>query len=649
MQGHSSVFGSGNRGLPLITSLRSVEVQRRCIGNRRHIDSERIGHGFRCRAVNGGRRNGQVEGTTEILRGTNFQVRQNCRINGNRTVYDQNFIGHRLSCCRGHVENLSAIGDVGNHNRVKGVARTIGTGHNTQFERRVFRTGDRIQGQGRIVGNVRILLFFLFRLRRRFVGIVKSCRTTGFHRRRQRHLRNQFDFLEGIGLRFRFGCVRISGSFADGCFFVTTSHFKIGQANGFDIDFRLGFRFRRRIVFLSLIKVSKTIGRYICATRSSIKVVEIFRFGIALNGFTLKAKVVDVALVQRQVTQSVGEGVDHLLRFDDHRFHRCGRKAGHNCEFVSAVQHRHTTVVDDDDFTDEAIGFFHQHDIEVLTVRQIQADLGAANTDGRDWGVQGHRVGIGFRHLAGHEGEHTLHHRHGHGAFLRARIVNHFIQNHAAVFGHGERGFVCQDHTDGTVFTGFENIALIDRVAQLQFDTGTVRPHGGHRTHQLFDLTNGLFDNAFRTRLGYHSRGGRAGQTRGQIAGHLSALFGCQVRLRIDHEVILHDDLTAVRPGQNKVGALMRVIGRSRVKPFGDHQRFAGGRFYGRGGCISRRHAECAVVLVVGSHGSKPSDAINLRSMGSSRSLDATPENAKCRSRRRNRRIDFCLISGKKN
>ena len=324
----------------------------------------------------------------------------------------------------------------------------------------------------------------------------------------------------------------------------TTGHVEVGQAVGVNAVVTAG----------SGIEVGQPIG--IHALR---------------HGFALKAEVVDVVELQRQITQRRGKGADHVRGVEHDRIGRRQAKVGDHREFVGAVEHAHATVVHDHDFTHETVGFFHQGDLEVLAVRNVEANLGTANTDGGHGGVQGHRVRVGLCDVTRHEREHALHDRHGHGTFHGARVIDHFVQDHAALFGHGEGRFVGKDNADGAVGTGFKNVTLEHRVTDLQFDLGAVGTDHGNGAGKFFDLTDGLFGNA-RTGLGDHARGRRACQTRGKIAIDLGALRAHQVRLRINHEIIGDRDLATVGPGHDQIGAFVGEIGRCRIQALGQGQ-----------------------------------------------------------------------------
>ena len=327
--------------------------------------------------------------------------------------------------------------------------------------------------------------------------------------------------------------------------------------------------------------------------------------------FALQAEIIGVFMARRQVAQGGGEAFDHLLRIDDDAFRRCGEHGVHHRVFIGAVQNGDTSVVHDNDFTDEAVGFFHQHDVEFLTIRDIDTHLGTADTDGGHRRVQRHGVRIGFGDLTGHEGEHTLHHGHGHGTFLSAGVVNHFVQNHAAFFGHGERGFVGQDHTDGAVGIGFENVALEHRIARVQFNAGTIHADHGDRAFNAVDRTDGLFLDSFAAGLGYHSRRVGVGQVIGQIGRHFRTLIGLQRGLRLNGVEILDHNLGAVGPRQDQVGTIVVIVRRRRVQTFGQDQRIAAGCIEDEAltfGCAGRKDA---VVLIIGSHDIKPSENVS--------------------------------------
>ena len=194
-----------------------------------------------------------------------------------------------------------------------------------------------------------------------------------------------------------------------------------------------------------------------------------------------------------QLFQRIAEGTEQFAPLHDPDFRRRGREVGNGRGLVGPVHHLHATVVGDDDFTNEPVGFFHQHHVHALAfTADIQTDLGAADTDGGHRGIQGHGVGVGLGDLTGHESEHALQGGQIYGALLSRRVVDHFIENDAAAFAHGESGFVGKQDADGAIVAGFDNVALVDGIAFLQFDAGPVGAHGEHRARQVFDVTDGL-------------------------------------------------------------------------------------------------------------------------------------------------------------
>ena len=177
---------------------------------------------------------------------------------------------------------------------------------------------------------------------------------------------------------------------------------------------------------------------------------------------------------------------------DCHGLRRLDLEAANLGLRIRAVQHLGAAIVGDDNFADEAVGLLHQDDVHFAVFRNLQADLRTADTDGGHRGVQGHGVRIGFRDLTGHESEHALQCGERNRAFLRARIINHFVQDHLAALTHGERGLISQQHAQGAVRAGFQNITLINRVADLQLDPSAVGPKRPNFAGQVFNVTDGL-------------------------------------------------------------------------------------------------------------------------------------------------------------
>ena len=213
----------------------------------------------------------------------------------------------------------------------------------------------------------------------------------------------------------------------------------------------------------------------------------------------------------RQRTKVVAIGRGDLCVTHNREVRRRRIKTHHRGKRVGVVQNLHAAIVGDHDFADEAELFFHQGHAKAGAVAQIKTDLGTANTDGRHRCIQGHRVGVGLRNLTGHERKHALQCGDRDRTFLRARIVDHFVQHHAAFGAHRERRIVRQKHTNAAVVTGFQNVALEHLVAGLQLNARTVDADRPDFAFQVFDFTDRLTVGA-----GDHRR----------AAGGITALLG---------------------------------------------------------------------------------------------------------------------------
>ena len=138
----------------------------------------------------------------------------------------------------------------------------------------------------------------------------------------------------------------------------------------------------------------------------------------------------------------------------------------------------------DHDLANEAVGFLHVDDGQVLAVGNVDTGLGAANADGGDRGLQDHGIRVGLGDLAADEGENALQDRDRQAAFLRARIVDHFVEDHAALGAHGEGGLIGEHDTDATVGGRFQNVTLEDRIAARKLHPAAIGAGCGNCSRQ---------------------------------------------------------------------------------------------------------------------------------------------------------------------
>ena len=285
------------------------------------------------------------------------------------------------------------------------------------------------------------------------------------------------------------------------------------------------------------------------------------------------------------------------------RLGRRGIGVGDGRALVGQVKNLNAASVRNNHLADEAIGFFHQHNAEIgRTIggfAEIDAHLRAANTDGGDGRFQCHRIGINLGHLTRNEGKHTLQHRHGNAAFLGARIVNHFVQNHAPVFGHGKCGFIGKDDADGAFFTRLQHIALEHRIAGFQFDPVTIGADRHDRSRNAINLTDGLSIGGRRGLRHFLGRRENARQMGRGIAGQFGAARGFQHRRRFLIEITFDHDLGAIRRGDHHIRSRLGELRIAEVDAGGQHDRAIGAHLNGgalAGGTVAVRQGQVFVV-----------------------------------------------------
>lgn len=169
----------------------------------------------------------------------------------------------------------------------------------------------------------------------------------------------------------------------------------------------------------------------------------------------------------------------------------------------------------------------------------------------------------------------SRHHGYGQRALLGLRRVDHFVQGHGAVFGHGERGFIGQHDADGPIGAGLQNIALIDGVAVGQFDLGAVGTGRRYRSENRIDLANGFAKNVGigSGGLGHLGWSLRPGEFAGQLRANGGAVCGNKIGRYVEGKVIGNDNLAAVGPGQDQIGARLAEIRLGQRKSIGQRKR----------------------------------------------------------------------------
>ena len=223
----------------------------------------------------------------------------------------------------------------------------------------------------------------------------------------------------------------------------------------------------------------------------------------------------------------------------------------------------------------------------------------AANTDRGDRRFQGHGIGINLGHLTRNEGKHALQHRHRNAAFLGARIVNHLVQNHAPVFGHGKCGFVGKDDADGAIFARLQHIALEHRIAGFQFDAIAIGADRHDRARNAIDLTDGLSIGGRRGLRHLFGRRENPRQMGRGIAGQFGAARGFQHRRRFLIEIAFDHDLGAIRRGDHHIRARLGKLGVAEVDAGGQHDHPIGANLNSgdlAGGAVPVRQGQVFVV-----------------------------------------------------
>ena len=114
-----------------------------------------------------------------------------------------------------------------------------------------------------------------------------------------------------------------------------------------------------------------------------------------------------------------------------------------------------------------------------------------------------------------------MHHLGIEDAALRVRVIDHFVHDHAAVTVQGEDG-VIDEHNGGVALSpGFQNVALINGIANRQCRFHAVRMGDGYRPLAFAHLADGLAQagKSDPRRLRHHGGGMRPRQVRHHIRG----------------------------------------------------------------------------------------------------------------------------------
>ena len=317
----------------------------------------------------------------------------------------------------------------------------------------------------------------------------------------------------------------------------------------------------------------------------------------------VRAVVIAGANRRRQGIQGIGERFANFRALEHARLGRRGISAGDGRALIGQVEDLNAAGVGNHHLANEAVGFLHQHYSEIGRAigvfAEIDTHLRAANTDGGDRRFQGHRIGIDLGHLARNEGKYALQHRHGNAAFLGARIVNHFVQNHAPVFGHGKCRFIGEDDADGAFFARLQHIALEHRIAGFQLDPVAIGANRNDGAGDAFNLTDGLVIGSRRGLRHFLGRRENPRQMGRRIARQFGAARSFQHRRRFLIEIAFDNDLGTIRRGDHQVRSRLAELGIAEVDAGGQHDRAIGANLYGgalAGGAVAVRQGQVFVV-----------------------------------------------------
>jgi len=213
-------------------------------------------------------------------------------------------------------------------------------------------------------------------------------------------------------------------------------------------------------------------------------------------------------------------------------------------------------LVGEHELADRAVGFRQQH-THRDAVGQFEAasDLGAANSDGTRGRAHLHGVGTGLGDLAGDEHESAGHHRHERRAGIGCGVVDQLVEHHLGVAAERECGAVQKGDLHRAIRGGLQNIALIDRGADVELHRKAVGAGGGDRTLDRLDLPDVRRHIQCGGELGDLRQSRRAGQRLHQIARQIMALQGHQISRMSGREIVDHDNLAALGAGDDQIRA----------------------------------------------------------------------------------------------
>ena len=383
---------------------------------------------------------------------------------------------------------------------------------------------------------------------------------------------NVGDFV-GIGV----GVVITTGSGFKVVKIVTVIDVDVGQFLGL-----FGFGLFRHLfldLFYNFLNLFLDVGEFFLCGRFLddffLDIGEFLLLGLIISriaGFLVHAVGVGIVVVRlRKGLKGSAKGSNQIADAHGPNLRRRNVEAGNRGEFRRRVHDLDARLVHNHDFADEAVALFHEDNPHIFAIGNFDTHLGAADTDGRHRGRQRHGVRIGLGDLTTNKGKHALHDLDIDGTFLRAGVVDHFVQHHAAVFRHREGRFVRQNHADGAVGGSFKNIALINRIAHLKLNLRTVGAGGRHRAAGAFNRTDRLGTDRC-TGIGNLTRRQRPGQLRNHIAFHLATAGRNQLGRVLGAEISFNDRYRPIGRCEHQIVANLNEFTIRQGQTFGENQ-----------------------------------------------------------------------------
>ena len=195
---------------------------------------------------------------------------------------------------------------------------------------------------------------------------------------------------------------------------------------------------------------------------------------------------------------------------------------------------------------------------------------GAANTHRCDRRLDFHVAGR--RDGPGDEDERPLHEVDHHRTVLRlGRVVDEFVEHHAAVGRHREQRIVEEGDAELGVGSGLHDVALIDDIADRQRHLDAVGTGGFGRAGQRQDLAD-LDEGCLAAQLGVLTGRQRTGERGNDLRRQVGAIGRGEVRRGGPAEVAEHQCRGAVMR-DDEVAAMPRIVAKKQRFRLGDENR----------------------------------------------------------------------------